>query len=38
MTKEEIIEELERIEWQMRELESEHDMFAEMLADLEEQE
>jgi prefoldin subunit 5 len=36
MTKQELIEELDRIESQIRELQSEHNVFSEMLADIEE--
>lgn len=38
MTKEEILEELDNLEEQIRELASQHDVLAEMLIDIEEQE
>jgi hypothetical protein len=38
MTKEEILEELDRIDWQVKELASEHNYYCDMLQELEEQE
>ncbi len=38
MTKEEILEELDRIDWQVKELAAEHKYYCDMLQELEEQE